>query len=750
MAKSDERIDSRFLRDRPTNYGDPKWKAFDDLPQFGGQDGEGMPRMSPNGRGYDDLVWVDSDGDNQFDFGEFFDYDQAIRSEGDSIYQGQKINEARDLDYREDMFGRDPLGRVRAEPGTDNQQLALNYQRYGEGEELPSGHGTTFMGQPALQDSPEDGGFYNEWIKRPFMNYLAAPAAGTAGYLADLATGKSGERTDNTSNRLADAAFSLPPAKAAASAVKGGFIGAKQLAQQSSKSKGLQQNVGKTFKGEVDKPWTHGYTKAGKRAPYRSRNVKQTISQHPNTPFGKNVKNTLDKIGLPTQLPKAKQFIGGSTTPLGRNATSTTKFLGNLGGKMGGGLQKYQTPILFGGIGGASLMEENGLVPEEYKEFMDAPDMFADDMGISFGDKLDNINQIDLNLANEMPGLTEEETQNLGQALQLSRERADASTEPGARGDKGDRGAPGTTSTFKNALNTPLDNPLDNPYTAPPSREPLDPNSQASQDARRFPSIPRPSGDMKNPNDPGPSLDGLQNRLNMPKRPSQKDLNPNIKPVPMPGVPDPESDESPWSKAPPMQAQPAPLPTEAEKHAMEMKKADPMYQQLMNDSDDFRQLLATDHPVSRRPIKRPTYLDKPDRTIHYKGGVKEVIPGKKFMGGRWDPYTSIRNAAAEQRRNSDLGAKAKIQERLLQERLGGQGPRGAEGEAGPVGLDDAVNEATKAERQAYFKTHSLEEPSDPMEQRKFAQWYNTHGKRNDQNNRWSDSEPYPKFDPYLA
>ena len=74
MAKSDERIDPRFLRDRPMNYGDPKWKGFDDLPQFGGQDGKGMPQMSPNGRGYSDLVWVDVDGDQQFDFGEFFDY----------------------------------------------------------------------------------------------------------------------------------------------------------------------------------------------------------------------------------------------------------------------------------------------------------------------------------------------------------------------------------------------------------------------------------------------------------------------------------------------------------------------------------------------------------------------------------------------------------------------------------------------------------------------------------------------------
>jgi hypothetical protein len=192
------------------------------------------------------------------------------------------------------------------------------------------------------------------------------------------------------------------------------------------------------------------------------------------------------------------------------------------------------------------------------------------------------------------------------------------------------------------------------------------------------------------------------------------------------------------------------MPTEQEKFERFNKQNDPRYMQAVNDADDFRQLLATDHPVSRRPVDRPTYLDKPDRTFHYKDGVKQVIPGKKFMGGRWDPYTSIRNAAAEQRSNSDLGAKAKVQERLLRERLGGQGGLGAQGEAGPVGMEDAVNEAGAAEMQAYHKTHNLDEPTDPMEKTRFAKWYNTHGKRNDVNDRWADSEPYPKFDPYLT
>jgi hypothetical protein len=735
MAYKPEDRQLRKLRakERPTNFDDEQFSFARDLPQFTGKRGtdelEEYQHQPARGGPYTktrrgdnhldfDQYWYDGNNNNKFDFGEFFDFDGTVESGGENLARGYATTQMNNQAYDEGRFGRDFLGRIREGGGTDREMRANELQQYLNNEPVdPSGIGmfagskptdnrfgqaAKMLGSAVL--APSVGAVSNAFDALPLPAYNSVHGFHEGTNWSD--------RTTPLTNAAADVALSAPVLGPVAKTIQGGINTAKVPL--------------KAMQG-----------------PVRSvRNFKPGAGRWP--PL------------TPEPLKEAAKSAKSLTQDFATGATTTVRELPGMAKKLlsssKGLLAPTQNKVLWGGgatVAGSELLENAGT------EWI--PD-FEDDEPIDRPGELENFNEtFDLDDNRTISPLSNDQLDILDSAAGRAEDEGDFGREGplGTSGSMSSSASPDYRDYVDDLLEKNDVRSLDD-IGLPKGTDPA-PGSPMHGDSPAFPGgVPataRPLGDMQNK---GPivepdTLDSLRRDTGVnTNRPSQMDVNPNIRPASGSGHPNLDVDGSNWADAPPMQRQPAAMPTEQEKFDLFNKQNDPRYMQAVNDADDFRQLLATDHPVSRRPVDRPTYLDKPDRTFHYKDGVKQVIPGKKFMGGRWDPYTSIRNAAAEQRSNSDLGAKAKVQERLLRERLGGQGGLGAQGEAGPVGMEDAVNEAGAAEMQAYHKTHNLDEPTDPMEKTRFAKWYNTHGKRNDINDRWADSEPYPKFDPYLT
>ena len=381
----------------------------------------------------------------------------------------------------------------------------------------------------------------------------------------------------------------------------------------------------------------------------------------------------------------------------------------------------------------------------------------------------------------------------------------------GDEGDPGREGHLGTSGSMSPTISPELEKRIKESYefnnvpsldnidlrkgTAPPSGHPMHGDSPAFSGGKRV--VPSPTRPPQNKIVGPESVEKLQEDLRkagVTRNPGGVTRTPTGLETEDVNLGGQAGNMGQWAKAPPPQAQPL---NAQEQFELDLNKANPRVQQLFSDGEDLKQLRDSGHPASNWEMSRPKFFQK---------------------SSSFNPGPSIRRVAAEQRRNRDLGIKAKrnasrlealgqgnpygpgIEEALglkgprgprgtqifggesdVEDMMPGgtyfdgeggrrmfqpddpakhpvhhprpgatKGPRGARGEAGPVGMEDAVDEAGAAERQAYFNTHNLEEPTDPEEKTRFSQWYNTHGKRNDQNDRWSDSEPYPKFDPFLA
>lgn len=729
----------RHLRtsQRPRNFDDEQWAPFRDLPQFTGKRGVEEDQ---------DMYWYDGNDNNKFDFGEFFDFDDTVETEGENLYRGYETTQANNRAYDEGRFGRDFLGRIRKGGGTDREMRANELQQYLNNEPVdPSGIGM-FAGS-----KPTDNRFGQ--AAKMLGSAVLAPSVGAVSNAFDALPLPAynpvhgfhegtdwDDRTTPFSNAAADIALSAPVLGPAAKTIQGGVNAARVPLKA---MQGPVRSV-RNFKPGAGR-WPPLTPEPLKEAARSAKGLTQDFATGATTTI--------------RELPSAARDLSVKALKSANPFSSVNKTVGFFGGGAAGSR-------------GLDYLDEN-------------TDFDLDEWTPEFEDETPIDRALELEELNDVYNLDDNNT-----LSPLSNDQFEilkgVSNPAGAKGGSGDTGHLGTSGSMSPSISPELEKSIKDSLefnnarsldgidllkdTAPAPGSPMHGDSPAFSGGTRV--VPSPNRPPQNDIVPPQNLNDLRKQI-----PGlDRDQNPATDPAPdtpqwphkgwKGGGVDPKS-SSQWSDAPPLQAQPAALPTEQEQWELETRKADPRYKQAMGDSEDYELLRSIDHPAARRPIARPTHLDKPDRTFHYKDGVKQVIPGKKFMGGRWDPWTSIRNAAAEERRNRDLGAKAyrsreinrdsgfkdpygprDTMEALLEH--GQEGPRGARGEAGPVGLDDAVNEAEQAQRQAYFKTHNLDEPTDPEEMTRFSKWYNTHGKQNDQNNRWSDSEPYPKFDPYLA
>ena len=710
-------------KNRPSNFHDKQWTPFRDLPQFTGKRGDEPDQ---------DLYWHDGNKNNKFDFGEFSDFDGAAESNGESAALGYELTEASNRAYDEGRFGRDFLGRIRKGGGTDREMRANELGQYLANEPVdPSGIGMfagseptdNIFGQAAKMAgqfvlSPAVGAVSNAFDALPLPAYNSVHGFHEGTNWLD--------RTTPFENAAADIALAAPVLGPVTKTIQGGVNAAKAPLKAMQGPTRSVRNIGPGT-GRWPAPTPEPLIEAARSA--------KGIAQD----FATGATTTV------RELPGSAWNLAVGTAKLAN--PSVKKTMGTMGGLSGGK------------IGLDYLDQETDLDPYGFLP------SFEDDTPINRGEDLEAIQ--------DLMDLDDNSTMNDALSHEQFEILKSISDPAGAKGSKGDTGHAGTSGSMSPSISPELrkrleelggpdnifnNNPYDGKDSVPPG-SPMHGDSPAFSDGKRV--VPSPKRPPQNNVNPPQNLNDL--RKQMPEL--DGDQNPAPAPAPHPNYADYANSQ--WSDTPIQQRPPAPMPTEQEQWELETRKADPRYKQGISDSEDYELLRSIDHPAARRQLIRPTHLDQPDRVTHYKGGVKEVRKGKKFMGGRWDPWTSIRNAAAEERRNRELSTKAyrsreinrdagfedpygprDPMEALLKHGL--EGPKGARGEAGPVGLDDAVNEAAKAERQAYFKTHSLDEPTDPEEMTRFSKWYNTHGKRNDQNDRWSDSEPYPKFDPYLA
>ena len=69
------------LLTKPKNYSSKNFKSVVPyLPLFSGKRNEKRPE--------DDMYWQDVDGDEEFDFGEFFNYDETVDTQGCNVIKG--------------------------------------------------------------------------------------------------------------------------------------------------------------------------------------------------------------------------------------------------------------------------------------------------------------------------------------------------------------------------------------------------------------------------------------------------------------------------------------------------------------------------------------------------------------------------------------------------------------------------------------------------------------------------------------